>query len=607
VSRLSVTALATLVAATVAAFFFVQHLKVTTPFYNGDPRVDPSIINPLEGGVCRDQSGKRVSFRETRVSFYLLHRADHVNIYIVNSEAQDVRTVASDEYMPRATIAHPDRARRLFVWNGREDNGSVAPDGTYYFKVALINQGRALDVGGPITVQTTPPHPDVTGVTPQVITGGEPVTIHFRGNEGLRSEVLIYRTDLPGTPRVAYKFATIYHPHGVVTWDGDIDGSAAAAGTYLVGLRTTDKACTTNTFPVVMPPQPGTTPHAGVTVRYLAAAPPLTPFDAGQRATVEVDSRGNPYSWSLALPNSRKPISKGRGSSVSLYVRLPRSGPGLYILYLDSRGYRTAVPLVASAAPAHHVPRILVVLPALTWQGENPVDDVGSNPYDGDGLPNTLTAGVPIPLTNRVFANGLPSGLGDIEGLLAYLNKEKMSYDLTTDLGLAEGVGPALNSYRGVVLAGNEIWLPHELESNLRAYVQGGGNLLSLGIGSLLRTLTLKDGEALHPSAAAAVDIFGARPGALVTKTTSLIGSTKDELNIFGASETFTGFSYQPFTVPSGAQSAAGATTNSPAIVGFHAGHGTVVEIGLVGFGSSLRTNVNAQELISRLWQVLAR
>jgi FlgD Ig-like domain len=607
VSRLSVTALATLVTATVAAFFFVQHRKVTTPFFSGSPRVDPAYINPLEGGVCRDKSGERVSFRRTRVSFYLVHRADHVNMYIVNSQGQVVRTIATDRYMPRATIAHPDQARRLFVWNGRADDGSIASDGTYYFRVALINQGRALDVGGPITVQTTPPHPDVTNVTPQVTTGGQSVAIHFRGNEGFRSEVLIYRTDLPGAPRLVYKFATKYHPDGFVTWDGEIDGSPAPAGTYLIGLRTTDKACTTNAFPVLLPPQPGTTPHAGVTVRYLAAAPPLTPIAAGQRATVEVDSRGRPYSWSLALPGARKPLSHGSGTSVALYVRLPKSGPGLYILYLNSRGYRTAVPLVASAAPAHHVPQILVVLPALTWQGQNPVDDVGSNPYDGDGLPNTLTAGVPIPLTNRVFADGLPAGLGDIEGLLAYLNKERLSYDLTTDLGLAEGVGPALNSYRGIVLAGDEMWLPDSLRSNLRAYAQGGGNVLSLGIGSLLRTVTLQDGEALHPSAPASVDAFGVRIGS-VQRVNGLIGSTKDDLRIFSTSETFQGYSeYQPFTVPGGPQSEAGFTTNSPAIVGFHSGRGTVVEVGLVGFGSSLRTNVNAQELISRLWQVLAR
>ena len=608
--RLPATALAVLVAATVGAVFFVQHLKVTTPFFAGEPRPAPSFINPVDAGICRIK-GIPTSYRRTRISFYLQHRSDHVDMYIINSEGEYVDQVASDEYMPKKTATNSLTVRRLFYWNGRDYNGSVVPDGQYYFHVALIAQGRNEDVGPPVTVQTTPPHPDVYKVTPQVITGGEPVTISFRGNEGFRSEVLVYRTDLPGPPRLVYQFATKHNPHGTATWDGLIDGSPAPAGTYLIGLRTTNRSCTTNRFPVVIPPQPGTTPRAGVTVRYLAAASPMTPVAAGQRATISVDSRDRPYRWSLGLPNARKPVASGPGTGVTLQVRLPRSGPGLYILYLRSAGYRTAVPVVASAAPSSHPPKILVVLPALTWQGLNPVDDVGSSPYDGDGLPNTLTAGVPVELTNRVLANGLPAGLGDIEGLLAFLAKEKMPYDLTTDLGLAEGVGPELNSYRGVVLAGDEMWLPQSLATKLREYAQGGGNVLSLGIDSLLRTVTLQNGEAVRPSKPAAIDLLGARHGALVSHVTDPVLVGKDRLNLFSTtSGAFQGYSaYQPFTVqvPGGASSEAGVTTNAPAIVGYHLGRGTVVQVGLVGFGSSLRANVDAQELISRLWQVLAR
>ena len=478
--RLPAAALGTLVVATVAAFFFVQHLKVTTPFFAGEPRPAPEFINPVDAGVCRIK-GIPTSYRRTRISFYLLNRSDHVNMYIVDADGNDVDQVASDRYMPKKTATNSLTVRRLFYWNGRGYNGSVVPDGQYYFRVALIDQGRTIDVGPPVTVQTTPPHPEVYKVTPQVITGGQPVTISFRGNEGFRSEVLVYRTDLPGPPRLVYKFPTPLHPHGTATWDGLIDGSPAPAGTYLIGLRTTNRSCTTNRFPVVIPPQPGTTPHAGVTVRYLAAAPPMTPVAAGQRAIISVDSRGRPYRWTLSLPNARKPVASGPGTGVALHVRLPKSGPALYVLYLRSGGYRTAVPVVASAAPSSRPPKILVVLPALTWQGLNPVDDVGSSPYDGDGLPNTLTAGVPIELTNRVLANGLPAGLGDIEGLLAFLAKEKMPYDLTTDLGLAEGVGPGLNSYRGVVLAGDEMWLPQSLATDLREYAQGGGTCCRSG------------------------------------------------------------------------------------------------------------------------------
>ena len=71
---------------------------------------------------------------------------------------------------------------------------------------------------------------------------------------------------------------------------------------------------------------------------------------------------------------------------------------------------------------------MLVVLPALTWQGLNPVDD------DGDGVPDTLENGGPITL-DRPLANGFPAGAVDEAGLLAYLDKTHRAYDLTTDVG----------------------------------------------------------------------------------------------------------------------------------------------------------------------------
>ena len=38
--------------------------------------------------------------------------------------------------------SHP--VRRGFTWDGRTANGAVAPDGTYYIRVALIHQGRSV-------------------------------------------------------------------------------------------------------------------------------------------------------------------------------------------------------------------------------------------------------------------------------------------------------------------------------------------------------------------------------------------------------------------------------------------------------------------------------
>ncbi len=587
---------AALVVATVAAFFVTQHLKVTTPLVGGLPKPAPGWISPVDGGVC-----KGVGHRATHMSFYL-YRADDINVYVVDDEGAIVQTIASGRHMPR-------KVRTDFVWNGSEADGAVAPDGIYHFRVALINEGRTVIVGGAIHVRTTPPRPVITSVSPNLIPDGStPVTIRFRGNEDFRSLVQIYRTDIPGAPRLVDSFETKRHPKQA-TWDGTIAGVPAPAGTYLIGLQTTDLACNTGRFPIALPPAPGSTPHAGVTVRYLAAQPSLDPVAAGTTAIVDVDSRTRPYAWTLAPYGARKLLSKGRSrrpGTPSLAVKLPPKRPGLYVLAIRSGTNRTAVPLVASGPRSAARQRILVVLPALTWQGENPVDD------DGDGLVNTLAAGVGIRL-DRPFASGLPAGLGDESALLAYLDKSHLGYDLTTDVALISGVGPPLTAYKAVVFAGTERWLPTSFVALLQSYVQHGGHVVSLGIDSLRGRVTIQNTsqgpEALAPTPPSATDALGARPASALVHTSALITVITDGLGIFsGTSLAFPGFgSYEPIVPPSQPPSAAGPTTASLSIVGYHLGSGIVVEVGLAGFSSSLRRDVDAQEFVNRLWQVLGR
>ena len=79
----------------------------------------------------------------TTISFYLQHRADTVDVYVVDAEDdQIVRTVATGRHM-REDVRNPDG---VFHWDGRVDDGRVAPDGTYYFRVALLHQGRTVDL-----------------------------------------------------------------------------------------------------------------------------------------------------------------------------------------------------------------------------------------------------------------------------------------------------------------------------------------------------------------------------------------------------------------------------------------------------------------------------
>jgi len=261
VSRLTTSAFAVLVAATIGAFFVTQHLKVTTPLLAGTPRPVPAVIDPLHGVPC--VQGRNSG--STTISFYLLHRADTAVVSVVSADTGSiVRTVADGRHM-RKGVRDPDG---VFHWNGREDNGQVAPDGTYYFRVALLRQNRTIDLTDvPVKVRTVPPHPVVTSVTPSAIPGpeGTNVTIHYVGNDGRGGTVRIYRTDLPGGPRLVKSFLTPWNGHTAV-WDGTIDGRRAPAGTYLVGLDVTDAACDTGHFPAHIPPTSGTAPQATVTV-----------------------------------------------------------------------------------------------------------------------------------------------------------------------------------------------------------------------------------------------------------------------------------------------------------------------------------------------------
>ena len=595
-------AFAILVLATIAAFFIVQHLKSTTPLIKGMTRPLPFSDN---GDGCRTNAA---------INFYVLHHSDSVTVWVVDSAGDIVQTVASGVEMQTPTPGH-DRVRRTFYWYGRETDGQLAPDGTYHFQVGLSDQDRYVPLTQyPVVVDNAPPRLVVTGVTPSQLPapGRVPATVHFTGSNGSAGYLLIYRTSVAGPPQLV-DVRHIFHskPHSdrgyTKKWAGLIDGRPAPAGTYVTALKVVSPACVTGTFPVYLPPRDGTTAHGGLTVSYLAAEAPLDSVPAGTDALVGVASDRHPYRWALRRVGAkRKLISRGSGTSTSLRVHLPGRSAGLYELAIRSAGHRTVAPLVARA-PTSTDP-ILVILPALTWQGLNPVDD------NGDGFPDTLASGGAIDLDRP--ADGLPPGFGGEAALLSYLDHTRMPYDLTTDIALADGSGPTLARHSGVVFAGPEEWLPAALAPELERYVEQGGRVLSLGAGSLQRTATLTDTaagpQAKDPTPAAATDILGARPGALVSHNSEAIVVTgRDRLGLFrGTSGAFSGFgSFEPILAvapPGRIASAAGTTAQTPTIVGYRLGSGIVVDIGLPTFTASLGRDVDTQELLRRLWSILS-
>lgn len=248
--RLPVAAFIALGVATIGAFFLTQHLKVSTPLINGYPAPVPSAINPVSGRTClvRNPKGRRVpvSFRRMRISFYLQSRGDNVIVAIIDPASGAVVDTLPGSGRYLGTVK-----RRQYVWDGRESDGQVAPDGVYDIRVTLVHQGRSLLIANsagtvePVTVQTHPPRLKITAISPAVVAdaGHSTVTIHYTGNQGLRPHILVFR---PGSARALKNYAATSRA-GTSAWNGTLAGGRPApAGTYEVGLELApDKTCNT--------------------------------------------------------------------------------------------------------------------------------------------------------------------------------------------------------------------------------------------------------------------------------------------------------------------------------------------------------------------------
>jgi hypothetical protein len=150
---------AALIVATIGAFFISQHLKVTTPFISGVSGPTPPAINPINGPTaCRDPAnGRKVSERSTTVSFYVVHRADNVNVYVVDQSGATVRTIARGVPMHKSKAPTPHAFRavtKYFNWNGKNNAGRLVAPGSYFFEVFLVHQQRTIELQQPVAVET---------------------------------------------------------------------------------------------------------------------------------------------------------------------------------------------------------------------------------------------------------------------------------------------------------------------------------------------------------------------------------------------------------------------------------------------------------------------
>ena len=486
-----------LVAATFGAFFVAQRLKGSPPVVqlHGQRWLSPN------GDGHKDRAALALRVRE----------ADVLTADLVDAAGNPVRRLVTERPI------RPSAPVRV-TWDGRTDDGTLAPDGVYRVRGSLLEQGRSVVNPRLITLDTKPPHPRVVEIRPGQVVGPVPplMSVLVSGvSPRSATRFRVIRTDA-GAPQLVAKGS---RAPGLRRWqwDGRSGGKPVPSGVYVVQVRVRDRAGNVGSNPEQVPFDLRDSPGpAGITVRSLAAQPPLRPVTAGERADFFVDSRARPYRWAIRRVGARKPVRRGKvaaGAKGPLKLRAPDGESGLYLVELQAGRNRTEVPFLVQARERA---TMLVVVPAITWLGTDPVDD----PPLRDGMPDTLNRpGGGRVRWPRVFAgeDGRPAGFASVAALMRYLDRNKIRYDLTSDLDLALSDAPRASDRKAVLLAGSLHWVTRPLARRLRRYVQDGGRLATFGPETLRRGVTLRaddaetGGELLRPTEQSAQDPFGAK------------------------------------------------------------------------------------------------
>ena len=576
---LSLAAFALLAAATLAAFFVTQRLKDSDPVIK---RIATPLFVSPNGDKRKDTA--RITFE--------LPKGDRTTVSIVTAGGDERRRLLDDKPLAKG--------RHAVEWDGTDDDGDVLGDGQYYVRVSLRRQGRAVTAPRPITLETTPPRPRL--VSAQRLRDGR-VRLRYTGPTSPPPVITVYRTDAAGKAREVARFIGERN-ESVQIWDGFVGLRRLPPGDYAFGITVQNKALVAGSWPTKLPPTRATSqPHTGVTFTALDLAPPLEPIRSGTIARVGVGGPARRFRWKLTRLGSIRPVRRGRGSGHSLGFRVPADAPtGVYNLVVEGAGHRATAPIAVRAGGAAPV---LVVLPAIAWQGRNAVDG------DRDGFDETLDDSRAVGV-DRALAEGRPPAgfVTRVAPLMRFLGRR--DYDLTTDLALARGNGPRLREYQGLMFAGDERWLPARLNRRLRAYVQGGGKVASFGTDAFRRRVNVTDELLADPSRPERTNVFGERTSPLASEDPAPLVRERDGLKLFAGTDGLIGLfdSFERSDGFAGAaklETAAGRDPGKPVFVGYRLGEGVVVRVGVRGWAAALDDGEEEAKVTKRIWALLSR
>jgi len=286
---------ATVLVATGLSLLYVESLKLEPSPIRG------TRVTKVFSPVCRCGSSQaRIAFR--------VGKPDAVDVSIVDGTGRDVRDLVANRTVVRSPVA--------FLWNGRDNDGALAPDGLYRPQVRLDLLEKTFVLPNPIQVDTRPPRVTVVSVSPRVISPdgdrrADRVDVSVRTTELAQPSLLVDGVQrVLGRPR---------QRSAVLRWYGQIDGRSLRPGTFALSVSAVDAAGNRS-----KPVEAGS-----VRIRYVELAKSVFRVRAGRLFVVAVSTDARSVSWRLAG-------RVGTAAAPSFRVRAPAKR-GVYSLYVTVR------------------------------------------------------------------------------------------------------------------------------------------------------------------------------------------------------------------------------------------------------------------------------